>query len=71
MARIKLELDIETFGRLVESAVAERRPADMQAEVVLMRALGTYQHDSDLVPNVVDEKHLEGAPNEGVAGVFA
>ena len=40
MTRVKLELDSETFGRLVESAVAERRPVDMQAEVVLMRALG-------------------------------
>jgi hypothetical protein len=40
MTRVKLELDTETFGRLVESAVAERRPVDMQAEVVLMRALG-------------------------------
>ena len=41
MTRVKLELDTETFGRLVESAVAERRSVDMQAEVVLMRALGS------------------------------
>ena len=40
MARIKLDLNAETFGRLVETAVTERRPVDMQAEVVLMRALG-------------------------------
>ena len=38
--RIKLELDRETFGRLVESAVAEQRAADWQAEVILRRALG-------------------------------
>jgi hypothetical protein len=41
--RVKLELDCETFGRLVESAVAEQRPADWQAEVILRRALGTWE----------------------------
>ena len=40
MARVRLELDGETFGRLVEAAVAERRAANCQAEVILMRALG-------------------------------
>jgi hypothetical protein len=42
VTRVKLELDPETFGRLVESAVAEQRPADWQAEVILRRALGTW-----------------------------
>ena len=37
-----MELDPETFGRLVKSAVAEQRPADWQAEVILRRALGTW-----------------------------
>jgi hypothetical protein len=41
--RVKLELDTETFGRLVESAVTEQRPADWQAEVILRRALGTWE----------------------------
>ena len=41
--RVKLELDTETFGRLVESAVCEQRPADWQAEVILRRALGTWE----------------------------
>jgi hypothetical protein len=40
--RVKLELDSETFGRLIETAVAEKRPADWQAEVILRRALGTW-----------------------------
>jgi hypothetical protein len=40
--RVRLELDPETFGRLVESAVAEQRPADWQAEVLLRRVLGTW-----------------------------
>jgi hypothetical protein len=40
--RVKLELDSETFGRLMHVAVAERRAADWQAEVILRRALGTW-----------------------------
>lgn len=40
--RVKLELDPETFGRLVEAAVSEQRPADWQAEVILRRVLGTW-----------------------------
>jgi hypothetical protein len=45
MARVKLELDSKTFGRLVEVAVAERWSVDMQAEMMLMRALGTQIAD--------------------------
>jgi hypothetical protein len=50
--RVKLELDPQTFGRLVESAVSEQRPADWQAEVILRRALGTWneQHIGTDVP---------------------
>jgi hypothetical protein len=40
--RLRLELDPESFGRLMRAAVAERRPADWQAEVILRRALGTW-----------------------------
>jgi hypothetical protein len=40
--RVKLDLDPETFGRLVTCAVEELRSADWQAEVILMRALGTW-----------------------------
>jgi hypothetical protein len=40
--RVRLELDPETFGRLVTCAVEEQRPADWMAEVILMRALGTW-----------------------------
>ena len=42
MTRVKLELDSETFGRPVQLAVNEKRPADWQAEVILRRALGTW-----------------------------
>jgi hypothetical protein len=38
--RIKIELNAEAFGRLVEAGVAECRPAGMQAEVLLLRSLG-------------------------------
>jgi hypothetical protein len=40
MAQLKLDVDAETYQRLVEDAVAERRPIDWQAEVTLRRALG-------------------------------
>jgi hypothetical protein len=40
MARIRLELDQQTFEKLIQIAVAERRPVVMQAEVILRRSLG-------------------------------
>jgi len=39
MARLRIDLDRETFVRLVESAVEEQRPVVWQAEVLLRRAL--------------------------------
>jgi hypothetical protein len=41
--RVRLELDPETYGQLIRAAVAEKRPADWQAEVILRRALGTWE----------------------------
>ena len=38
--RICLDLDADTTERLVEAAVAERRPIVWQAEVLLRRSLG-------------------------------
>ncbi len=40
MARLRIELDRETYSRLVSSALTEKRPVDWQAEVVIRRALG-------------------------------
>ncbi len=40
MAQLRITLDSETHQRLLESALAERRPVPWQAEVVLRRALG-------------------------------
>jgi hypothetical protein len=39
MPILKLDLDSETYGRLVEQADSERRPVVWQAEVALRRAL--------------------------------
>jgi hypothetical protein len=65
--RVKLELDPETFGRLVESAVSEQRPADWQAEVILRRALGTWDEprigldvhaaDASATPATTEREH--------------
>ncbi len=40
MPSIKIDLDSETYARLTERAVAERRPVPWQAEVTLRRAVG-------------------------------
>ncbi len=38
--RLKLLLDTQTAQALTQAAVRERRPIDMEAEVLLRRALG-------------------------------
>jgi hypothetical protein len=38
--KLRLDIDGETFDRLLEVAAQERRPPDWQAEVPLRRALG-------------------------------
>ena len=40
MPRLRLDLDRETFDALGVMALAERRPATYQAEVLLRQALG-------------------------------
>jgi hypothetical protein len=40
MPQVRLDLDSETYRRLAEHALAERRPVNFQAEVTLRRALG-------------------------------
>jgi hypothetical protein len=40
VAKLKLDVDIETLERLIERAVQERRPITWQAEVLLRQALG-------------------------------
>jgi hypothetical protein len=40
MPNLKLDLDPETYHRLIEVAVSERRPIVWQAEVLPRRSLG-------------------------------
>jgi hypothetical protein len=40
MPKVRLELKQETFDKLLTVAVADRRPVDWQAEVLLELALG-------------------------------
>ena len=39
MPTIKIDLDLDSFRRLTELAVEERRPIPWQAEMLLLRAL--------------------------------
>lgn len=40
MPQLRIVLDAETYQRLLEAALSERRPVPFQAEVVLRRAFG-------------------------------
>jgi len=40
MPTLRLDIDQETYARIVDQAVSERRPIDWQAEVTLRRAVG-------------------------------
>lgn len=44
MARLRLELDTDTYTRLVDRAVEERRPVAWQAEVLLRQVLGSPEN---------------------------
>jgi hypothetical protein len=46
VARLRLDVDTETYQHLVTSAVAERRPIPWQAAILLRRALGLPFPDS-------------------------
>lgn len=51
--RIKIDLDAQATEKLIEAAVAERRPVPWQAEVLLRRALGLQ----DPVPTEPPAEH--------------
>ena len=42
MPVLKLEIDIDSLHRLSEMAVNERRPIPLQAEVLLLKAIGRW-----------------------------
>lgn len=46
MAELTISIGGEALRKLLQLAVAERRPADFQAEVVLLRALGCWPYDT-------------------------
>lgn len=52
--RIKLDLDRQTAERLMEEALALRRPIAWQAEIILRRALG--------LPERFEANEAEGEP---------
>jgi hypothetical protein len=64
MARIRLDLDSETYQRLVEVALAERRPVPWQAEIMLRVALGLpfpYPDVIDVTPTEPIQRELASA----------
>ena len=42
MALLRIDLDPESLERLTEIAVGERRPVSLQAEVLLLKAIGRW-----------------------------
>jgi hypothetical protein len=49
VARIRLDLDPETFSALMDRALRERRPVDWQAEVIIRQALGlTFPYPAEI-----------------------
>jgi hypothetical protein len=42
MPTLKLDIDIDSLKRLSEIAVNERRPIPLQAEVLLLKAIGRW-----------------------------
>jgi hypothetical protein len=46
MAELTVSIGGEALKKLLQLAVAERRPADFQAEVLILRALGCWPYDA-------------------------
>jgi hypothetical protein len=62
MALLKLDLDPDSLKRLTEIAVSERRPIILQAEVLLLQALGRWP-----VPDYPHPTAASQAPSEPIA----
>ena len=57
MARLRLDLDQETFLALTDRALRARRPVDWQAEVMLRQALGlSFPYPQNTDTSRVDAK---------------
>jgi hypothetical protein len=61
--RLSINVDMETAGRLCESAVIERRSAEMQAEILIRRACG--------LPDPLPEWAKSDAVEQGMLAVAA
>jgi hypothetical protein len=48
--RLTIVLDLETSARLAEAAVIENRPMNMQAEILVRRAVGLPDPRPDWAP---------------------
>jgi hypothetical protein len=61
--RLRLDIDQETYDRLIEIAIEEKRPIRWQAEVILAKAVADY-----FVPTLRSEPldvPLAGIENKG------
>ncbi len=64
MAQLRVHLDTETYQRLLDAALTERRPVPWQAEVVLRRALGLpFPYDPPSKQRGACIEPLPGAPS--------
>ena len=53
MARLRLDLDEATYGRLLDLALAEKRPVHWQAERIIERTLARRQRRPDRDPATI------------------
>jgi hypothetical protein len=63
--KVRLDLDVETTKALIESGLHELRPPNLQAEVLLRRALGLPfppdPHSRTTDPTPAEKESLEAA----------
>jgi hypothetical protein len=59
MAILKIDLYPESLKRLTEVAVKERRPLSLQAEVLLLQAIGRWPVPDSPIPTSTDLATLE------------
>jgi hypothetical protein len=52
--KLRLDIDDESFERLIAIAIAERRPLGWQAEVLLLQAIGQWPVSSPPHTQAVD-----------------
>jgi hypothetical protein len=65
---LKINLDDQTANRLVEMAARELRPAHWQAEVMLMRILGTWKPPEYYSETEENKPSSDGPSFEGDQG---